>query len=195
MLIFSNSKLLRSGFSLVEVVVAVGIFAIAIVAVIGMLAPLGKSVGNVRDGDDASRVAAVIQSGLQAQVASLRASFPANYWDVKFAEYIDATNGMINGDKLYASRDGSKIGLGNSTATWDTNGTAGIQADENSQKFFEIILQRNTTLSPKANDATVGFLAFTIELRWPGYSGDGVALTGDARQQQSQLLLPAAVTR
>lgn len=173
---------------MVEVVVAVGIFALAIVAVIGMLAPLGKSVGDVKDGDDASRLAGVVQSSLQEQVARLRTANSATYW-ATFASYLNG------GTTIYANRDGTKVGLGTNIALWDTDSGGSISADEDAQKFFEVILQRNATLSPAANDATAGFLAFTIELRWPGYSGQGVALTGDARAQQSQLLFPAAVVR
>jgi len=175
-------------FSLVEVVVAVGIFALAIVAVIGMLVPIGKSVGDVKDGDDASRLAGVIQSSLQEQVYRLRTANSATYWST-FAGYLNG------GTTIYASRDGTKVGLGNNLTLWDTDSSGAISAVEDAQKFFEVILQRNTTLSAAGNDATAGFLSFVIELRWPGYSAQGVALTGDARAQQSQFLIPASVVR
>lgn len=188
MISYNSSKVSVKAFSLVEVVVAVGIFALAIVAVIGMLAPLGKSVGDVKDGDDASRLAGIMQSSLQEQVGRLRTANPATYW-ATFAGYLNG------GTTLFASRDGTKVGLGTNLALWDTDSSGSVSPAEDAQKFFEVILQRNTTLSPAANDASAGFLAFTIELRWPGYSGQGLALVGDARAQQSQLLIPAAVLR
>lgn len=51
-------------FSLIEVVVATGIFAVAIVAVIGLTGPLSKRVDAVIDAEIASRVCAAIQAEL-----------------------------------------------------------------------------------------------------------------------------------
>lgn len=195
------------GFSLVEVVVAVGVFALAIVAVIGLLAPLGNSVTEVRDGDDASRVATTIQAGLQDEVSRLKQSSPSSYW-ADFAGYLNG------GTLLYASRDGSIVGKEDSTVTisgtsyniWDTDRNGSVSADESMQKFFEVTLTRNTSLSPAGadNDAAAGFLAFNITLKWPGYVrfGDGEARRvyshaslATARAQQSIMILPAAVVR
>lgn len=189
----------RNAFSLVEVVVAVGIFALAIVAVIGLLAPLGSSVMDVRDGDDASRVATTIQSGLQEEVNRLKQDNPTDYWS-KFATYLDG------GTIFYASRDGSIVGRETSTANvgagtfviWDTNRDNVVSSSEHAAKFFEVTLNRNTTLSPSgsANDSAAGYLAFNITLRWPGYLSDGSKVTGtSAATQQSVLILPAAVVR
>lgn len=170
----------RPAFSLVEVVVAIGIFAIAVISVIGLLAPINQSVTDVKDGDDASRVVSIVQTELQ------RAG-------------ITAVTGFF-GQTLYASRSGHKIGLGTNTALWeanvvDENGANGITDETDGQKFFSIQLTRDTTLSPAANDASAGFLAFTIQLRWPAYTGDGRQLTGDALDQQSVLIIPAAINR
>ena len=59
-------KTSRSAFSLVEVVVAVGIFALAIVGVIGLLSPTTKAVSEVSDNDAATRVVGIVQTELQA---------------------------------------------------------------------------------------------------------------------------------
>lgn len=170
---------LAKGFSLVEVVVAVGIFAIAVISVIGLLAPINQSVADVKDGDDASRVASMIQNELQ-RVG------------------VGAVNGFITGNQtLYASRTGSKIGLDNQLAPWnvdvpDLNGNGSTEAFEiNAQKFFEIRLSANSALPFTA--ATDGFLALNIELRWPGYTGDGNQF--GSSEQQSILIVPAAITR
>lgn len=202
----------RSAFSLVEVVVAVGIFALAIVAVIGLLAPLGTSVTDVRDGDDASRVAATIQAGLQDEVNRLKQQDPAQYW-TRFASYLNGTT------TLYASRDGAIVGTPESMITvdgdefniWDTDRSGGaLSVDEEMAKFFEISLTRNIDLSPPgpANDAAAGYLAFNITLRWPGYVRTGASSIQrindpDSSEednapriaQQSVLILPAAVVR
>jgi type II secretory pathway pseudopilin PulG len=166
----------RCGFSLVEVVVAVGIFAIAVISVIGLLTPINQSVADVKDGDDASRVASMIQSELQ-----------------RFG--VTAVNGFVGGPNLYANRTGSKIGL-TGAAVWDTdvpdlNGNSAIDAfEKNADKFFEIKLIANPSLPFNANS---GFLAVNIEIRWPGYTADGNKFP--TPEQQSILVVPAAITR
>lgn len=165
-------------FSLVEVVVAVGIFALAIVGVIGLLVPTGKSISDVADTDSASRVISAIQAGLQK----------AGFTTVQNA---------LSGTQFYASKDGSKVGLGSDTTLW----TSG----QNQEKFFEFTLARNTALSPSGNDPATGkpyddaagFLAFTIILKWPAYAptSDGVTGTAVDPAQKSVMVVPAAITR
>ncbi len=167
----------KCAFSLVEVVVAVGVFAIAVVAVIGMLVPINQSIANVQDGDDAARVAQVIQSELQ------KASF-AN------------VQGFINNATvLYANKSG-RIVAPDADPRWDVDGVGGVTLDEQAEKFFQITLDLNSVLSPNGNDVaayTGGYLAFTIVMRWPGYTGDGKQFS--QADQQSILVIPAAVTR
>ena len=169
-----------AAFSLVEVVVAVGIFAIAVISVIGLLGPINQSVANVKDGDDASRVVSIIQAELQRLG-------------------VTAVNGYVGGAALYASRNGDKIGADVATAPWnvdvpDLNGNAAVDAFEiNAQKFFQVKLTANPDLPFTA--ATDGFLALNIELRWPAFTGDGQQLSGDALEQQNILIVPAAITR
>lgn len=173
MIILSESKTAErsSGFSLVEVVVAVGIFAVAIVGVIGLLAPTTQSISNVSDSDSASRVITAIQSGLQQ----------GGYNTVKNA--LNAGSAT----KFYATKSGDKVG---DAAVF----SAASLKDQD--KFFEFTLQRNTTLSPVGNDDTAGFLAFTIVLKWPAFAptanGDGAAVVDS---QKSVMVVPAAITR
>lgn len=178
---FQKNSLSRAAFSLVEVVVAVGIFAIAVISVIGLLGPINQSVANVKDGDDASRVVSIIQAELQRiGVAQVNTYLGAN-------------------TALYASRDGAKIGIDDTNAPWnadvpDLDGDSNVDNFEiEAQKFFEIKLRANPDLPYTA--ATDGFLALNIELRWPAYTGDGNKLAGDALDQQSILIVPVAITR
>lgn len=175
-----------AAFSLIEVVVAVGIFAIAIVAVLGMLVPIRNSVSDVQDTDDAARVAGVIQAQLQdigyRALARPGAMTPAG---------LNFLNSPPS-DGLYASRDGTKVGRGSDTSKWGSP-----VSDE--EKFFKIELIRNTDLSPNsdANDASAGFLAFTIKLTWPAFAASppGGTSVVASPSQQSTLLLPAAIAR
>lgn len=175
----NSSAMKRRGFSLVEVVVAIGIFAIAIVSIIGLLLPIRSSVTDVSDTDDASRIASVIQSRVQSLGFSALARGDASPAGQNYLNAAPAAG-------LFASRDGTKMGVGDSTAVWGTGAS-------NQDKFFKVELIRNTTLSPdtSANDTSAGFLAFTIKLTWPAYIGETTANAA----QQSVLLLPACVTR
>lgn len=168
----TNHKCLRAahthGFSLIEVVVAVGIFAIAIVSVIGLLGPINKSVGDVRDFDNASRVVAAVQGELQREAQRIGLeTFATTY---------------LNQSAIYASSDGQKVAAGGNTAVWDSDG----------EKFFAITLTRNTDLSDPADDDKSGYLAFTIKLSWPAYTPDGQQTDSS---QQSVMVVPAAITR
>ncbi|MDF3056790.1 MAG: hypothetical protein K0R17_1005 [Rariglobus sp.] len=169
----------RAGFSLVEVVVAVGIFALAIVGVIGLLVPTSKNIADVADSDAASRVISAIQSGLQKS---------GGYAGVQAA--LNAPNTIF-----YASKDGSKVGV-STDPMWTTG--------QNQERFFEFKLVRNGDtpavgdgLSPAANDNTAGFLAFTIVLKWPAFAPTADGLTGTAVEdsQKSVMVVPAAITR
>jgi type II secretory pathway pseudopilin PulG len=176
-------------FSLIEVVLAVGVFAFVAVAVIGMLSPITRSVSDVAETDDATKVVSALQTGLQAEVRRVG-------W-TNFATYLTGST------ELYASRDGTSVGLGSDTAVWDQDNPAnGVQAEENGRKFFAISLTRNTVLSPSAGDGNSGFLAFNVRLAWPAYQPNGLPITdGDpttsteAETQQSVMVVPFVITR
>jgi type II secretory pathway pseudopilin PulG len=159
----------KKAFSLVEVVVAVGIFALAIVGVIGLLSPTNKAVADVAESDAASRVISAIQAGLQ---------------QTGFSEIQNklTTGGAAPSYDFASSRSGEKIGLKTSSVF-----------SNDSEKFFEFALIRNDTLSPVGNDPTAGYLAFTISLRWPAFLPNGVPF--NANEQKSVLIVPAAITR
>jgi type II secretory pathway pseudopilin PulG len=153
-------------FSLVEVVVAVGIFALAIVGVIGLLGPTTQNISDTRDADSAARVISSIQSALQQ-------------------ESFDVIAGKLgSGYLFFASRGGDKIGLADN----------GIWGGSDAEKFFEFKLERNTQLSDNTShpDSSAGYLAFFISLRWPAYLPNGQKVTDD---QKNVMIVPAAITR
>jgi type II secretory pathway pseudopilin PulG len=183
----TSGKLCRSqrAFSLIEVVIAVGIFAVSIVAVIGLLAPANKSVSEVRDADDTTRVVNAVQSQLQS-LAETTAGFTQVAGFLQDSAPADPANGSSwSGASytLYANRDGSKVALGTNTTVFT----------QPAQKYFEIVLIRNTALSLKTSDTSAGFLAFTMRIRWPAYTADGNEFT--QHTEKSVLLVPAAVHR
>lgn len=174
------SRHVCNAFSLVEVVVAVGIFAIAVISVLGLLAPINQSIADVGDGDDASRVSHIILAELQRQGFT------------KVRAFIETPVAAAN--RLYSSRDGKRIGLSNNASVWDPDSQLS-PAEEKPQQFFEIELQRNDDLSPDSGsnlDADSGYIAFNLILRWPGHLPSGELVD---RKQQSQIIIPAVVTR
>lgn len=177
----TKKQRIRAGFSLVEVVVAVGIFALAIVGVIGLLGPTARSVSDVSDSDAATRVVSTIQAALQQRVASSSTGFTS------LGSVLQVPSGGNPPTyDFFATKDGRFVG----TAAEFT--TASVS---NSEKFFEFALLRNTSLSGSNNsgDASAGYLAFTISLRWPAYQANGTQVT--EASQKSVMIVPAAVTR
>jgi type II secretory pathway pseudopilin PulG len=183
-------------FSLVEVVLAIGIFAVAVVSVIGLLGPINRSVANVRDTDDASRVIGMIQNELE-RVG------------------IVAASGLI-GQIRYASRLGDQFGDDVLTTPWnadingdgspdvpDLNGDGSVDTFEiNAQKHFEVSFARPNPSIP-FDSATASFLVINVTLRWPAYTSQPQSdadasknkLVGDALDQQSILVVPMVVRR
>jgi prepilin-type N-terminal cleavage/methylation domain-containing protein len=188
----------EGGFTLLEVVVAIGIFAIGMVAVIGLFGPVAKSVGDIADAEAATHVAELLSFQLQAQeAADLAAGTPFQSL-VKCLMVstgkshqltLDDTNPNYNvadpaqnQNLMFASRDGTKIGA-YSDAVW-----GGTDHD----KFFEIALIRNETLSPVAGDTATPpplVLAYTARVRWPAF----VALAGSPSGFQPGQGAPGAV--
>ena len=95
-------------FTLLEVVVAIGIFAVGMVAVIGLFGPVAKSVGDLSDAEAATHVAELLSVQLQAQEnVDLAAGSPFKSFAARAkTDYDIATDAQL----LFASRDGTKIG-------------------------------------------------------------------------------------
>jgi type II secretory pathway pseudopilin PulG len=178
---------------LLEVVVAVGVFAIGIVAILALFAPAAKSVSANAEAEAAAAVAQALAADLQRRVvradAAPFAAVTALLKKSTAAGGHELTNDNARADYditrdpqlLFANRDGTKIGTFADTTVWGT-------PNSNREKFFEIALIRNETLSPPADpaadppvnpDATAAFIAYTARIRWPAF----VALSGAGAQQ------------
>lgn len=153
-------------FSLIEVVVAVGIFAIGIVAVIGLLSPTIKSVTNVTDSTVANRLADNIQLELQ------RIGFSNIVPDSTSATKVALPLTLV------ASRDGSRVLLAAAGTV-----TTGLPADDDTtatdkppgilhrDRYYGITVDRLTTdtTSPLyyTNGSGSGFFALSVKIVWP----------------------------
>ncbi len=192
-------------FSLIEVVVAVGVFAIASVSVVGILASVGRSVAEVEDADKAARLIGVIQARLQAtpfstisdnllDASAVTVDFPVYNRNVNANPIVAASQRV-----LFASEDGAIVAPYASTAVWRQNSPpVSPQADKRARdglKYFELTLIRNETLndSDSPDDANAAFLAFNIRVRWPAFLPNGQAVTDNT--QKEVLIVPAVITR
>lgn len=177
-------------FSLLEVVVAVGIFAIGMLAVVALFTPVARSVSGSADAEVAARVADALRVKLQAkpfmEVVALLKNSTATGHELTAAEARADYNPAADAQILFANRDGSKIGAYNDASVWGPRTAA---SDSDREKYFEIVLVRNETLSPRAAppaepvegepatpvdpDATAFLLAYTARLRWPAFVREG----------------------
>ncbi len=177
----------QAGFSLIEVVAAVGIFAIGMVAVLGLFAPVARSVADTSDADRAARVADALQLKLRGMaqadiVKLLKVSTPAGH-DITVADARSDYDLARDAQLLFANRDGTKVGA-YADAIWVDPST---RRNSDREKFFEIALIRNEAISraPYTTtdaggatvtvdpDATAPFIAYTARIRWPAFVGDG----------------------
>ena len=171
-------------FSLIEVIAAVVIFSIGMVAMLGLFAPVTKSVANVTDAEAAARAADSVRARLQAlgfdrslalvqEAADVRKKdADGNYNPNDGTKYPAVIFGKLSGDV------GIYSGATTASRFWYDSSVPTPQRVPDADKFFEIDLIRNDTLSPKANDPTAALVAFNIRVRWPAFlpSSNGVAV-------------------
>lgn len=131
------------GFSLVEVVVAIGVFVVGVVGAIALLSSTTNSASSTLDANGALRVA-------ESSEALLR----ANSWDFVL-NYLGETDSA----SIYADKSGSRIGFTDTVELADA--------------YYEIDLRRMSDLSPITEDTTAGFLAFEVRVSWPVRQGSG----------------------
>jgi prepilin-type N-terminal cleavage/methylation domain-containing protein len=162
------------GFSLLEVVAAVAIFAVGMVAVLGLFAPVAKSISTVSDSEAAARVADGIKARLRNLPFDLALSLIQEVDDVRRNDGDGAYNpndgtrhpavlfGKLSGDVgIYDAAEGRRA--------WYDSSVPTPQRMTDAEKFFEIDLIRNDTLSPKSGDATAAMVAYTMRVRWPAF--------------------------
>jgi hypothetical protein len=150
------------------------IFAIGMVAVLGLFAPVTKSVSTVSDSEAAARVADAVRARLQALPFDRAVALVQEVADVR----------RKDGDGAYNPNDGTTypavifgkptgdVGIYDATEgrrSWYDSSVPNPVRVADADKYFEIDLIRNDALSPKAADATAALVAFTMRVRWPAF--------------------------
>jgi prepilin-type N-terminal cleavage/methylation domain-containing protein len=179
----------RRGFTLIEVVVAVGVFAVGIVAVLGLLSPVSRSVAAVADRDKAAQLGDAIQTELARLRDSQTATASLTKLDV-FAALVPA-GGTLN---LVASRDGAhairESDAGNDTVTGSPPGIA------KRDRYFLVVVSRQPSPLGDYTDGS-GFLALTLTVKWPYQIATGAGAddaTAADLTQASVLILNTALS-
>lgn len=173
-------------FSLIEVVAAVGIFAIGMLAVLALFAPVTKSVANVSDAEAAAKVADAVRARLQAMPFASALALIQSPADVRKKDSegnYNPNDGAKNPAVLFGKLSG-EVGVYDPLATpkgwYDSGaGAARLAPIPDAEKFFEIDLIRNEAISPPDKDLTAAVVAFHIRVRWPAF----VAAPGGAAVQ------------
>ena len=142
----------RDGFSLVEVVVAVGVFVAGVVGAIALLSSTTNSASATLDANGAVRIA-----------ESASALLGESDWEDVLGYLSENSPSPI-----YATKGGDRIGL------YDTVGLG--------DAYYQIELHRLIDISPDANDATAGYLAFELRVNWPVRQGGAETVPMENRE-------------
>ncbi|MBM3842504.1 MAG: prepilin-type N-terminal cleavage/methylation domain-containing protein [Verrucomicrobia bacterium] len=160
-----------AGFSLVEVIAAVAIFGIGMLAVAGLYAPVTRAVGRVADAEAAARVADAVRARLRAVpfetgLALIQSPAAVQAKDANGA--YNPNDGTRYPEVLFGKLDG-EVGIydraSNRRQWYDSRN----RVMPNPDKFFEIDLIRQPAVSPPELDATAPAVVYTLRVRWPAF--------------------------
>lgn len=177
------------GFSLIEVIAAIALFALGVATVIGMLTASVASTGATSDAAVAANLGDLIRIELQVRVARARSLEPVNV----LYRAPDSRPGdpRTDSQRLFASRDGTTIGSP-ADPIWD---------DLHFERHFAIELAR-LDLGGAANEGSEYAFAtnYLAVIRWPAFvpeigSPDAPQTEPASIRQQETVVLTGAITR
>jgi type II secretory pathway pseudopilin PulG len=170
------------GFSLIEVVFAIGLLAVGILSVIGFFPVMEKTIAGSSETDAAVQIVAPLIAQLQSLPFDTVLACLKTSGQVQSEDNDPSYNPAQDVQLFYANRSGERIGR-RGDAAW--GGTA-------AGRFFEITLIRNEDLSPTGSDDLAPWMGFTIRLRWPLFFADTPA---DPRQMGASIDAPMKIDR
>lgn len=165
------------GFSLLEVIVAIGIFGAGIVTLLALFGSVAKSIGANSDVTAAADLGDLLQVHLQSRIAVQRSLEP-----VRSLLQASTAGAAEERGRLYASRDGAVIAE-DGDPTW---------AGRDSEKYFSIAL---VPVEGAGADAAL-LLPYVAKVRWPAVVRviGGEFVPASAASQQ-EIFLAGAVVR
>jgi prepilin-type N-terminal cleavage/methylation domain-containing protein len=161
----------RAGFSLIEVIAAVVIFGIGMLAVAGLYAPVTRAVGGVADAEAAARVADAVRARLRAVpfetgLALIQSPAAVQAKDANGA--YNPNDGTRYPEVIFGKLDG-EVGIYDSASSRRQWYDSRNRVMPNTDKFFEIDLIRQPAVSPTELDATAPAVVYTLRVRWPAF--------------------------
>lgn len=167
----------RPGFSLLEVVIAVGIFSTAIVTLLALLPALVRQAAGTGDSLAAQQLPDAIHVQLQRLAA---AGFD------QLASTIPVMSApLANGLQLVAARDGGRV---QAQSPWPAAASDSIPADE---QYFAAEIWRFDR-APLRIDAPGAVLPLFVRVTWPYRLPGGAAPTPQAERSQFTFTLVLA---
>jgi prepilin-type N-terminal cleavage/methylation domain-containing protein len=197
-------RALARGFSLLEVVLAVGIFSVAIVMVIAMLASGLRTQSNITDRGTAGRMAEAINAklmdlGYEVLQGNQAKNLPGLLFPSGQNPDSPGDTTSQNSKVLFMNKTGDKIGT-YTDPIWGTPGS------NNAEKYYEIMLVRtpSAVFSPQPDAAgsdlnaiTASSVLFTVRVTWPAFlmDADGRVTEQKDRSTRGVFVFNAAVSR
>lgn len=154
-------------FSLVEVIVALGIFSVGIAVTLRLFAGISESIRLTGETETGIRAAETLMGRLRAR------------------PFREVASGLITEEEFQGMDSGRRSGRATDRRLFFADPKAGrIGPDEDSvwighekEKYFEIALVRDERLSPPAKDEQTACLVFTACIRWPASATVGAHQT------------------
>ena len=197
------------GFSLVEVVVAVGIFAVAVLSIVGLLLPNTKSVADGIDADVAQRLGENIQFeraryGFANVVAALPSPYNANR-KIYMVATKDGSRVLVTGEDpyqawsdTYGTYDPESAGNYNSVAAADalaaendliTDSSPGVPPGIAFRDRFFLIEVSWPDGHPQYQN-NLGFMPLNVRVLWPYRLPNGPANPSSSSKYNDRTDLP-----
>ncbi len=152
----ARDSISKAGFTLLEVIVAVGLLAVTVVALLGLHRTLIRSTGAVSDRERAAQLADAITIELE-RLRDLRAADGTRRGLDGLAAMIPAA-GSTDSLRLVGSREGCRV-------TQESGADDPVAGLRRAERFFMIEVRQPPP--PLNYSRNAGFLAVTLAVHWP----------------------------
>lgn len=154
-----DNRMGRRAFTLVEVIIATGILATSIVAVIAFLGAIGKSTTEVMDRGVAARIADNIRAELENEDLDLLFDFA----DPSIES--DSPNAPV----LYVTKDGERVRLGGINGPVENPPDGDPPGIAERDRFFRVEIRRmeNSLEFDSATFSESAMLPLSVQVVWP----------------------------
>lgn len=186
-----------NGFSLLEVLAALAIFAGGMVAVIGLYAPVTRSVAAIAGAEAAASVAEAVRSRLAAMPYEAALPFiqdPALVWN-HHAVPGQGQNAASGGTPLIVWMPGGEVVIGGMPAGSAHRNESSPPEAGGAQTAFEVDLIREASLSPVGLDPVAPYVAFVMRVRGPMSQSLAGKMTQPASGGAEALFFAGAISR